>query len=342
MDANRRALIPLALVLLATGCTGRRPPLPEVKICSPLDADIVEPVFTDFTRDTGIKVLPTFDTAPHSVDGWAELLAGNEATAAYDLFWNNEILTTILLAQRGLLAETPALRDDDIPAMYRAPQGTWHAFAARARVLLVNTEVTKEDELPRSLRDLADRRWRGRIGIGRPLTGATAAHVACLFTHWGSIAAEQFFLDLKDNRVQVMATSRQVALAVGSGQLAFGLTDSDDALAEVDKMMPVAIVYPDQGAGQMGTLFIPNTIGVLEKSKHRQAALRLVQFVLSRNVESQLALARGGQIPLDPEVDVSSRLKIPEGVRQMQVDFARAAELWPDVEKFLRERFLER
>ncbi len=344
MGAKRRVLIPLACVLLAAGCTGRRSPLPEVRICSSLEADIVEPIFQEFTRDTGIKVRPTFDAAPRTADEWAALLDGGDKSPPCDLFWNTEILSTILLARRGLLAESPSVRDDRIPAMYRSTRGQWHAFAAHARVLLVNTAIIKEEEgeLPRSVRDLADPRWKGRIAIGRPLAGSAAAHAACLFTVWGSIAAEQYFRDLKDNRVQVMTDNRQVALAVGSGQIAFGLTDSDDALAEVDKSMPVAVVYPDQGVGQMGTLLIPNTISILEQSKHRAAAMRLVQFVLSQNVEAQLALARGGQIPLDPEIDVSSRLKIPDGVRPMDVDFERAAELWPDVEKFLRAQFVER
>ena len=57
-----------------------------------------------------------------------------------------------------------------------------------------------------------------------------------------------------------MSGNKQVAQAVAGGKLAFGLTDTDDAMIEIENGMPVAIVYPDQGEGQMGTLFIPNTL----------------------------------------------------------------------------------
>ena len=164
----------------------------------------------------------------------------------------------------GLLDEFPVTSDEDLPEMYRSPRSTWHALASRARVLIVNTELTKDDQLPRSIRDLVDHRWRGRAGMARPLAGTTATQAACLFANWGPQAAEQFFLEIKDNHVQLMGSNKQVAVAVGAGQLAFGLTDSDDAIAEIDRAMPVAIVYPDQGDDQLGTLFIPNTVSIIK------------------------------------------------------------------------------
>ena len=50
---------------------------------------------------------------------------------------------------------------------------------------------------------------------------------------------------------------------MASGELAFGLTDTDDALEEMAAGMPVAIVYPDQAEGEFGTLFIPNTLALV-------------------------------------------------------------------------------
>ena len=88
-----------------------------------------------------------------------------------------------------------------------------------------------------------------------------------------------------------MAGNKQVALAVGGGRLALGLTDTDDAIAEIDKAMPVAIIYPDQGEDQLGTLFIPNTVSIIKGGPHPQAARRLVDYILSPEVEAQLALA---------------------------------------------------
>lgn len=69
---------------------------------------------------------------------------------------------------------------------------------------------------------------------------------------------------MKANDVQVLSGSKQVATAVGSGRIAFGLTDTDDAMGEIEAGSPVAIVYPDRADDQLGTLFIPDMLAVIK------------------------------------------------------------------------------
>ena len=92
-------------------------------------------------------------------------------------------------------------------------------------------------------------KWKGRIGIAKPLFGTTATHAACLFAAWGDDKAAAFFKGLKANDARFLSGNKQVAQAVGSGQLAFGLTDTDDAVGEIDAGSPVEIVYPDRENG---------------------------------------------------------------------------------------------
>ena len=67
--------------------------------------------------------------------------------------------------------------------------------------------------------------------------------------------------------------------------------------------MPVAIVYPDQGAGGLGTLLIPNTLAIIRGGPNPAAARRLVDYLLSPEVESRLAAGPSAQIPLNPKVE---------------------------------------
>ena len=124
---------------------------------------------------------------------------------------------------------------------------------------------------------------------------------ACLFATWGEDRAKQFFRDLKAN-AQVLSGNRQVARAVGTGQLAFGLTDTDDAMIEKESGRPVEIVYPDQAEGELGVLLIPNTLAIVKGAPHREAAERLVDYLLSPEVEERLATGPSAQIPLNPAV----------------------------------------
>src|SRR5262249_52451313 len=142
----------------------------------------------------------------------------------------------------------------DLPETFRAKDGTWYGFAARARILIVNTKLMAEADWPRGIKDLLDLRWKGKIGFAKPLYGTTATLAACLFAAWGDDPARAFFRDLKANGVQVLSGIKQVALAAGSGQIAPGLTDTDDAMGEIDAHSSVAIVYPDRDPAGLGTL----------------------------------------------------------------------------------------
>jgi iron(III) transport system substrate-binding protein len=103
--------------------------------------------------------------------------------------------------------------------------------------------------------------------------------------------------------------------------------------------MPVAIIYPDQGEGELGTLFIPNTLAIIKDGPHPEAAEKLVDFLLSPDVERRLADGPSAQIPLRPGVPASPRVRTPQEVRAMEVDWSAAAEKWDTAAEFLTSEF---
>jgi iron(III) transport system substrate-binding protein len=249
------------------------------------------------------------------------------------------VLNTLRLERQGLLEIYRPAAAQRYPAAYRSPRATWYGFAARARVLVVNHQVVPKDQWPTSIFDLADGRWKGRTAMAKPLFGTTATHAACLFAHLGSDKAKDFFRRLKTNQVQIVSGNKQVALAVATGRAAFGITDTDDAIEEVDKGQPIEIVYPDQATGQIGTLFIPNTVAVIRGCPHPESARRLVDFLLSAETEAKLALGPSAQIPLGAGVAAKPRVETAETVRAMAVDFDAAAAKWDETARFLKEEF---
>jgi len=255
-----------------------------------------------------------------------------------DLFWNNEILNTLRLERQNLLRPYQSPAAEKYPASARSPMGLWYGFAARARVLIVNTIQVAEERRPKSIRDLVDPQWYERCGIAKPLFGTTATHAACLFAEWGDDEAKDFFRGVKRN-ARTMSGNKQVAQSVAAGSLAFGLTDTDDAIIEVERGMPVAIIYPDQGEGQMGTLFIPNTLAIIKDSPHPEAAERFVDYLLSSDVERRLADGPSAQIPLRKGVPASPRVKTPSEVRAMEIDWSAAAQKWDTAAEFLKTEF---
>jgi iron(III) transport system substrate-binding protein len=329
--------LPFAILVFCSGCWSSSPS--EVVAYTALDAEFSRPVFEDIQRETGIQVLPKFDVESTKTVGLAEAIIAEGGRPRCDVFWNNEILHTVRLARAGLLEayRSPAARD--FPPEFRSPDGYWQGFAARARVLIVNTRLVPADRRPTSIRDLAAARWKGRCGMAKPLFGTTATHAACLFAAWGDAKAEAFFKQIKKNEVKILSGNKGVAQAVAGGQLDFGLTDTDDALGEVEQGMPVAVVYPDQEWGGLGTLFIPNTLAIVRGAPHPENARRLVDALLAPAVETKLAEGPSGQIPLNPRVKIPLRVETPQTVRPMRVDFEKAADFWEKAAKFLRQEF---
>ncbi|RIK82852.1 MAG: iron transporter [Planctomycetota bacterium] len=365
--AIARAAAMAAALASAIGCAPRADE--EVVVYTALDEEFSRPIFEAFTRETGVAVRAKFDVESTKSVALAQAILAERERPRCDVFWNNEVVNTLRLDRQGLLAVHRSAAGADYPPQYRSPRGTWYGFAARARVLIVNTKLLGDapggdavatggvdssenppvanasrprlpETWPRSIRDLADPQWKGRCGIAKPLAGTTATHAAVLFAAWGDDAAKEFFRAVKAN-AQVMGGNKQVARAVADGELAWGLTDTDDAIIELESGRPVAIVFPDQTAAgsdqPLGTLMIPNTLAIIEGAPHRAEAERLVEYLLSPEVEGRLAAGPSAQFPLSRKRQGGSRVAPAGGIREMEVDFAAAAEKWEAAATFLRD-----
>jgi iron(III) transport system substrate-binding protein len=347
VHVNMRVLIALAIgaaVWMEAGCsdgskTGAASSRSDVVVYTALDQEFSEPILDDFQKASGVRTRTKYDVESTKTVGLTSEIIAEAGRPRCDLFWNNEILNTLRLEKLGLLEAYRSPAGEVFESRWKSPDGTWYGFAARARVLLVNKNLADGASAPRSINDLADSKWRGKVAIAKPLFGTTATHAACLFAYWGDERAKDFFRRLKANDVQVLGGNKRVAEEVSTGRLAFGLTDTDDAMVEVERGMPVQIVYPDQGADGLGTLFIPNTVSIVKGRPHPEAARQLLDYLLSPKVETALSEGPSVQIPLNPNVHTKVRVATPQTIRAMDVDFRAAAETWDAAANFLRDEF---
>jgi iron(III) transport system substrate-binding protein len=335
--AVRRSLA-VCMLLLVAGCSG---PVPDVVVYSALDREFSQPILEDFAKQSGLNVAWKFDTEANKTVVLYEAIVAEKARPRCDLFWNNEIINTLRLEQMGLLEAYISPRAADYPEQFRSKDGYWHGFAARARVLIVNTEKVPEAERPKSILDLVDAKWKGRLAVAKPLAGTTFTHACCLFGHWGDERAKKFFLDLKANGVVILPGNKDVAEQVASGRWAIGLTDTDDFVVFREKGYPVEAVYLDRDAktDDLGTLFIPNSLAIVKNCPHPEAAKRLVDHLLSAEVEARLAEGESAQIPLGANVQVKPQVETPATVKALKVDFAAAARKAEAARAFLRKTF---
>lgn len=332
-----RALLALLLALAICAC-GAGPNPDVVVVYSAHDLLFSEPILAEFERTSGIDVRIVGDTEASKTTGLVNRLLERRARPEADVFWNNEILNTVRLAELGMLVPELPASAADIPAEHRDPQGRWFGFAARARVLLYDTRQLGAEEAPRTLADLLRPELRGRVAIANPLFGTSATHAAALFQVLGPEEAQEFYRSLLANGCKVVPGNAHARDLVVRGEVAVCLTDTDDAHGAFLAGGSVEMIYPDQDG--LGALVIPNTVMRLAGAPHPEAGRKLVEFLGSRRIEERLARSEAAQMPLRPGLAPADARFDLTRVRAMQVDWSAAAREWPACAQFLRETFL--
>lgn len=304
------------------------------------DQDYSEPILKKFEEKTGIKVLALYDTEATKTVGLVNRIIAEKDNPQADVFWNNEPIRTIKLQELGLLEPYCSPLAEDIPQNFKDKNCYWTGFAARARVIIYNTNLINESEAPKSIYDFIDPKWKGKACIANPLLGSTSTHMAMLFALMGEEKAKEFLNKMKANKVKIVESNSMVRDMVVAGECWFGLTDTDDAFDALIAGKPVKMVYPDQQT--FGTMVFPNTIMLIKNAKHKENAKKLIDFLLSPEVEEELANT-ALQIPL------KSSSKIPESIKKYGLEKIKPINIhWKDVYIylnksliFLKEEFLK-
>ena len=317
------------LILLSMlGCDRSDPPL---VVYVSVDEYVARPVLESFTETTGVTVHMVGDTEATKTTGLVDRIRAERNTPIADVFWSSEAFMTMQLAREGLLQSCRSPVTDSWFIEWKDPGNQWFGFSPRPRVLVYDPDVIDESEVPRSLEQLAEPRWRNRLVMADPRFGTTGGHMAALKTWYETQDQagryETLLSGLASNGVRVLPGGNAAVVDdVRSGQADIGLTDADDVRAanRLGANLAMAYVGPVEG---VGTFMMPNTVAVVSGSEH-PAAVQLVEMLLSEQVARSLAESTSGNVPLDPEIARDyPMLAVPES---MVVDFNAAAIEYPD------------
>ena len=327
----RRGLAPVLTLLLMTAllpaCTERA----DVVLYVSADDYVVAEVVERFEAQSGLRVQVVGDSEATKTTGLSERLRAERAQPVADVLWANEPFQTIELASEGVLAPYQSEATERRPAQHRDREQRWHAFAARGRVIVYAPQRVSEDELPVTWTDLSRERYRDRIAMADPRFGTTGGHLAAMKVWWDRHAMpgyyEAWVEQLAENRVRMLPSGNAgVVRAVIEGEFDFGMTDTDDAWLFRDRGHEVGVIFPDHSHEPIpgrGTLVIPNTVSLVAGARHLEAAGRLIDFLLSDEVELLIASTSSRNIPLMADMPEELRQYAP--TETMRVDFAQVA-----------------
>jgi iron(III) transport system substrate-binding protein len=219
------------------------------------------------------------------------------------------------------------------PAAFADPNGCWHGFGLRARVIGYNTDRVAAAEAPKSLEEVLAPQWKGRLVMASPAFGTTGGDVASWFAHYGPDRARQILRGLKDNEVRLVSGNSTAVRMVATGQADICFTDTDDIYAGQRNGWPVAMNFLDQGGD--GVLAIPNTAALVKGGPNPKSAQGLLRFLLSEELERRLVQSDSHNSPLHAEVAA----EYPQYAigHPLRVDYGRVADFLPEAIQAARE-----
>lgn len=331
---RRRQILTAGLATVAASTFACNTATPNtVTIYTSVDQVFAEPVLNRFAEQSGINVKIVFDTEETKSTGLLNRLIAEAQNPRADVFWSGDPVRPQILIRKGIATPYMPATAAGIPDAFKAKDGSWVGFSARARVLLVNTDMVPKGEWPTRVEDLADPKWRGKATMANPAFGTTTMHVAALFATRGSDKGFAFLQRLRTNNVYIASSNGEVKRLVSNGEKAIGLTDTDDASVALLSGAPVAIIYPDKAG--LGTLLMPTSAVLMHKAPHPAAARQLIDYLASTDVEKQLAFAPCAQMPLRAEVERPAHVAQASEVSAMEVDYARVGEVMEQIHPFL-------
>ncbi|MGA1468273.1 MAG: ABC transporter substrate-binding protein, partial [Phycisphaerales bacterium] len=306
IGAIRRAITMVLGSAYATALVACGDPREQVTIYVSADDYVARPLLAQFEEESGLEVVARYDTEATKTTGLVNRIRDEASRPRADVLWSSEPFMMAQLAEEGLLMAPPADRLTDWPEAWRDPERRWHAFSGRARVIVYAPDRVPAERVPRTWMDLTRPWWKDRIVMADPRFGTTRGHLGAMKRTWDREVMpgyyEAFLEGLAENGIRLLpGGNAAVVEAVASGEADVGLTDTDDVWVMQDRGFAVELVYPrhapDEAPGG-GTLVVPNTAAIVRGGPNPDGAVRLLEFLLSKEAEVALMRTASRNAPL--------------------------------------------
>jgi iron(III) transport system substrate-binding protein len=248
----------------------------DLVIYSGREEELVGPLIERFEQETGIDVAVRYANSAELAATLAE--EGDNSPA--DVFWAQDPGALGAVEDAGRLAELPESVLERVPERFRDGEDRWVGVSGRVRVIAFNTDDVEEDDVPDRIDEVADPRWRGKIGIAPP-NASFQAFVSAMRIDRGDEATRKWLDNVKANEPRFYENNIAILEALAEGEIELGLVNHY-YLSLIKTENPDAPVENHFLAeGDDGALVSVAGAGVIEGTNQRAKAERFVEYLLS-------------------------------------------------------------
>ncbi|MCA1675765.1 MAG: iron ABC transporter substrate-binding protein [Actinobacteria bacterium] len=308
------------LLLTLAGCGGGAAGIDdsELVIYSGRQEALVGPLIERFEQQTGIATSVRYGNTAQLA---AQLLEEGESTPA-DVYFSQDGGALGALGHAARLDTLPPAVLEAVPAGYRADDGTWVGTSGRARVIVYDPKQVAEQDVPDSVFELTDPRWRGKVGIA-PSNASFEAFVTAIRVLRGDDAARDWLVGMRANDVQTFDNNVLILNAAEDGVVQLGLINHyywyEQVAEEGAAAVPARLKFLP--GGDPGALVNVAGVGILRGSDHSAQARRFVEFLLGEQAQSYFA-QETKEYPLVAGVSAVADLPPLESLQSPQIDLS--------------------
>ena len=255
----------------------------------------------------------------------ANALLEEKANPQADVFITTELFTVQSLAQEGIFQAYRPVGADQLPAEFIGADNLWTGLTRRARVIIYNADLVSQEELPTSIFDLTDPKWKGQIAAAGSTNGSMQAQIAAMRQLVGEEETEAWLNGLLANEVTFFGGHTDVRKAVGAGEFKLGLVNHYYYHLQKAEGSNIGIIFPDQGEGQIGLITNATAAAVVNGAPHVEAAQVFLDFLVSPEGQKLFA-EQNYEYPLLSEVALQPDVQPLTGFRLADVDVVAASQ----------------
>jgi iron(III) transport system substrate-binding protein len=246
-----------------------------------------------FEKQTGITVNVRNDDE----DTLANLIGVQGSHSPADVFYTENSPALEFLQEKGLLAPVQGSTLARTPAKYNSQAGDWVAVSARVSVLIYNPSLIAKSQLPTSVMQLADPKYRGELAFAAGETDFQPL-VTSVAKTYGQAATLRWLDGMKSNAASHLVPDNETLVNdVNRGQVAFGLINEYywyRLRAEIGaSAMHSQLAY--FAPRDPGYVIDVSGAAVLKSSKHQAAAQKFLAFLVSERGQNIIARAAGNE-----------------------------------------------